>query len=194
MNGQTDPGATASAAQEAEALGPVLADLESRSDQLAAALTRAFAQGVTGAKSFDEALRGLAQKLSAMALDAGLKPLESLFSSALGTLFSGAGATPAADPAAAASRFASGGVVSAPTFFRDAGGGLGLMGEAGSEAILPLRRGPDGALGVALSGGGSAGPAIVFHIQTPDADSFRRSEAELAAMMARATRRGSRHL
>ncbi|EPF6395366.1 phage tail tape measure protein, partial [Proteus mirabilis] len=42
-------------------------------------------------------------------------------------------------------------VVSSPTLFAFAKGGtpnLGLMGEAGSEAIMPLKRGPDGSLGV----------------------------------------------
>ncbi|EJZ7017985.1 phage tail tape measure protein [Salmonella enterica] len=48
----------------------------------------------------------------------------------------------------------SGSVVSRPTFFAFAKG-VGVMGEAGPEAILPLRRGADGKLGVvAASGGG----------------------------------------
>lgn len=49
----------------------------------------------------------------------------------------------------------SGSVVSRPTFFAFAKG-AGVMGEAGPEAILPLRRGADGKLGVvaASSGGG----------------------------------------
>ncbi|EHC5874299.1 phage tail tape measure protein [Salmonella enterica subsp. enterica serovar Eastbourne] len=48
----------------------------------------------------------------------------------------------------------SGSVVSRPTFFAFAKG-AGVMGEAGPEAILPLRRGSDGKLGVvAASGGG----------------------------------------
>jgi phage-related minor tail protein len=48
--------------------------------------------------------------------------------------------------------FAKGGVVSSPTLFQFADGGAmqtGLMGEAGPEAIMPLKRGPDGKLGVA---------------------------------------------
>jgi tape measure domain-containing protein len=48
-------------------------------------------------------------------------------------------------------RYAKGGIVNAPTLFRYAKGGTfapGLMGEAGPEAILPLRRTPDGRLGV----------------------------------------------
>jgi hypothetical protein len=44
--------------------------------------------------------------------------------------------------------FANGGVVGGPAFF-GMQGGLGLMGEAGPEAIMPLRRGRDGKLGVA---------------------------------------------
>lgn len=45
----------------------------------------------------------------------------------------------------------SGSVVSRPTLFPFAKG-IGLMGEAGAEAILPLKRGSDGKLGVASGG------------------------------------------
>ncbi|MFU0503659.1 phage tail tape measure protein [Pseudaminobacter sp. NGMCC 1.201702] len=48
--------------------------------------------------------------------------------------------------------FARGGVVSRPTLFPMANG-AGLMGEAGPEAIMPLRRGPDGRLGVTAANG-----------------------------------------
>ena len=54
--------------------------------------------------------------------------------------------------------FANGGIVSSPTLFKFAKGGgfnTGLMSESGPEAIMPLRRGADGKLGVASSGGGS---------------------------------------
>ncbi|MDY7001715.1 MAG: phage tail tape measure C-terminal domain-containing protein [Thermodesulfobacteriota bacterium] len=44
-------------------------------------------------------------------------------------------------------RFASGGVVSSPTLFP-----LGVMGEAGPEAILPLQRTRSGDLGVRVAG------------------------------------------
>jgi plasmid stabilization system protein ParE len=50
--------------------------------------------------------------------------------------------------------FADGGIVDRPTLFGFAGG-TGLMGEAGPEAIMPLKRGPDGKLGVAGGGGGT---------------------------------------
>jgi lambda family phage tail tape measure protein len=54
--------------------------------------------------------------------------------------------------------FAMGGVVTRPTMFAFANGGvgrLGLMGEAGPEAIMPLRRLPSGKLGVGSTGGGA---------------------------------------
>jgi hypothetical protein len=56
-------------------------------------------------------------------------------------------------------RFAKGGVVNSPTLFQFANGGSlnnGLMGEAGPEAIMPLKRGSDGRLGVAQVSDGGA--------------------------------------
>jgi phage-related minor tail protein len=52
-------------------------------------------------------------------------------------------------------KFANGGIVSSPTLFKFADGGTtrtGLMGEAGPEAIMPLKRGADGSLGVQANG------------------------------------------
>lgn len=48
----------------------------------------------------------------------------------------------------------SGSVVNSPTLFPFAKG-MGLMGEAGPEAIMPLKRGADGTLGVSGGGGGN---------------------------------------
>ena len=58
-------------------------------------------------------------------------------------------------------------VVSSPTLFAFAKGGApnaGLMGEAGPEAIMPLKRGPDGNLGVRMYGGNGDTAAPVVHI------------------------------
>jgi phage-related minor tail protein len=55
--------------------------------------------------------------------------------------------------------FANGGVVSSPTMFPMARG-MGVMGEAGPEAIMPLERGTDGRLGVRAQGGGQGGVVI----------------------------------
>lgn len=49
--------------------------------------------------------------------------------------------------------FANGGIVTRPTIFPMARG-MGLMGEAGPEAVMPLRRGRDGRLGVQAAGAG----------------------------------------
>ena len=49
--------------------------------------------------------------------------------------------------------YRNGGVVGSPTMFQYGGSNLGIMGEAGPEAILPLQRGKGGKLGVQSSGG-----------------------------------------
>lgn len=78
--------------------------------------------------------------------------------------------------------FASGGVITSPSVFPMANGGIGLAGEAGPEGILPLSRGSDGKLGVIAQGGGGARPVVnqTFVITTPDAESFRKSQRQLA--------------
>ncbi|EBK0596804.1 phage tail tape measure protein [Salmonella enterica subsp. enterica serovar Javiana] len=57
----------------------------------------------------------------------------------------------------------SGSIVNRPTFFAFARGAA-VMGEAGPEAILPLRRGANGKLGVVAAGGGMAMFAPQYHI------------------------------
>lgn len=68
------------------------------------------------------------------------------------------------------------------------------MGERGAEAIMPLSRGPDGRLGVRAGSGASRPLSVVVQVSTPDADSFRRSEAQVSAAIARAVARGNRAL
>lgn len=58
--------------------------------------------------------------------------------------------------------FASGGVVNSPTMF-PLNNGVGLMGEAGSEAIMPLKRGKNGDLGVQATQ-----PNINIYNQSPN--------------------------
>nr|WP_272210657.1 hypothetical protein [Marinicella sp. W31]MDC2876558.1 hypothetical protein [Marinicella sp. W31] len=99
-------------------------------------------------------LGGLGRRLSELALNSAIKPLENAISGQIGNLTDGLLQVFAHADGGVPGRitpFASGGVVSRPTYF-PMSGGLGLMGEAGSEAIMPLKRGPDGSLGVSASG------------------------------------------
>jgi phage-related minor tail protein len=180
---------------EAQALADVMDDLERRSQRFGSALTSALQAATTGGKGLDSVLQGLGTRLSNIALSAGLKPLENMLSSAVSSLTSGAGSLFAFANGGVPGRvtpFAEGGVVSSPTFFPMVGD-MGLMGEAGSEAILPLKRGADGSLGVA-SAGGAGGTQIVFNVTASDAASFRRSEGQISAMLARSVGRGQRGL
>jgi lambda family phage tail tape measure protein len=86
--------------------------------------------------------------------------------------------------------FAQGGIVSTATGF-GMRGGMGLMGEAGPEAIMPLARGPDGKLGV--KGGASGGTTVVMNITTPDVQGFQRSQSQIAAQLSRALNAGNRN-
>jgi phage-related minor tail protein len=161
-----------------------LKNLQDLAASFGSQLTGALKSAVVSGRSLDDILRRIGLNLAGMALNQGLQPLQNLASSFFSSLFRFAkgGVVP----------FASGGVVSSPTYF-PLGGRAGVMGEAGAEAILPLQRSADGRLGVA--GGTGAKPVnVVFNVSTPDAASFRKSEAQLTAMLARAVGRGSRGL
>ena len=174
-------------------------DLTAGVQGFARAMTQAFSASVTGGKQFEDVLKSLALRLSDLALKLAFKPLEKSLTSGITTLLSGltgsvgGGATSSAPLAAASGAikpFAAGGVIGTPSYFPMINGGVGLAGEAGPEAIMPLQRGPDGRLGVA----GAASNSITVHIATPDLESFRRSESYITGQIARAVARGQRSL
>ncbi|MCM2291906.1 phage tail tape measure protein [Allorhizobium sp. BGMRC 0089] len=176
-----------------------LTDLESRSKNFGTALTSALKNATTGGESLETTLKSLAGSLANITLSSGLKPLESALSSLAGSTVSSLSSGVSSLFAFAKggvpgsiTPFANGGVVSSPTYFGMGGGSTGLMGEAGSEAILPLKRGSDGSLGVAMQGG--SGTSINFNVQTADASSFQKSQSQLSAMLARTVKRGQRNL
>jgi phage-related minor tail protein len=126
----------------------------------------ALSDVITGAKSLSDAFKdmfdNIAERITQMIADRWIEQLfgqtgstasgssggwisaiASLFASANGNVFSGG------EPVQA---FANGGVVSGPTLFPMRGSRIGLMGEAGPEAIMPLERGSDGRLGVRAQG------------------------------------------
>ncbi len=198
LDGSGGGDAAASLSTTLDGVGTRTRDLTAGSNAFARAITAAFAQGATGAKSFDSVLKSLALRLSSLSLNLALKPVASALTSGLTNLFSGGlnslslGANNAAADAGPVQPFAKGGVIAAPSFFPLGSGRVGLAGEAGAEAIMPLARGPDGRLGIAASGAG--GGNVTINIATPDADSFRHSEIYLTGLIARAVARGQRGL
>jgi tape measure domain-containing protein len=165
---------------------------------------RALGEGEEGTKALERALTAMAEQilkqLPTMFLQAGLQ-LISNGQWALGLGFIAAagstaiisgyvdgqtkGATKNAhgnifdEYGKAARAFADGGtftnqIVSAPTYFRH-GGGLGLMGEAGPEAIMPLTRMPNGDLGVQTAGGGAQ---VTVNIINNTGAEVRQEESE----------------
>ncbi len=86
--------------------------------------------------------------------------------------------------------YANGGVVGAPTAFQHSGG-LGVMGEAGPEAIMPLKRGKNGKLGVQAEGG-SQQPVVIhqsFNFSANGDESVKRIIAQEAPRIANLTQK-----
>ena len=116
-------------------------------DRFSGHIENAFMAMVDGSQSVENAFKSLMRNIildiyQQMVAQRAASTIMSFLPFANGGAFSGGKVTP----------FASGGVVSRPTLFPMANG-AGLMGESGPEAIMPLKRGKDGKLGV--EGGGT---------------------------------------
>lgn len=173
-------------------------DMATLEKGLSRGLRRAFDGLVLDGQKLSDALENMAQSMINTAYSAAIRPVTDhvggLIASGVGNMVQGL--FPFADGGTFSQGrvvpFATGGVVSSPTYF-PMRGATGLMGEAGPEAILPLARGADGRLGVQTSGGRSASPTIVMNISTPDVAGFNRSRNQIAAQMSRALGRGNRN-
>jgi phage-related minor tail protein len=191
MSDSSDWGET-SAANTLSGLTSKTTALAGSATAFSKAMTQAFAASVISGKQLDDVLKSLALKISDLALKAAFKPVQSGLDGVLQNLLSGfSGGSVQRNAQGAIKPFAAGGVVGTPSYFPMMDGGVGLAGEAGPEAIMPLARGPDGRLGVAGQGGGNT---IHVQIATPDVDSFRRSESYVTGQIARAVARGQRSL
>jgi hypothetical protein len=139
-------------------LNKTLKEQKSIGEELGLTFSSAFEDAIVGGKGFADVLAGIAQDIARILIRKNVTtPLAeaiggfdfgSIFGSANGNAFGPSGLIP----------FASGGVVNSPTFFKFGTGGSfsnGVMGEAGPEAILPLKRGAGGKLGVVAQGGGN---------------------------------------
>lgn len=140
--------------KEMEKIGDLAQEI---SNTVGSELNSAFSSVVRGTATVSEALTQFAQnvliEIAEQLFDKMItQPLVKSLGGALGGIsltnangnaFNESGVVP----------FAKGGVVSSPQLFAFGNGGrLGVMGEAGPEAILPLARGPGGKLGVRSSG------------------------------------------
>jgi phage-related minor tail protein len=182
----------------------VNADTSALSTELrrAAGLGRQFSSALVGAfdsiavkgKNVGDVLRTLTLRLSEIVLKAALRPVEQGFGNLVTGLMSGGvafakgGVLRQGMPVP----FASGGVIQSPISFPLANGRFGIAGERGAEAIMPLSRGPDGRLGIASRSGSAMN--VTFNVAAQDAQSFLRSETQVAAMLARAVSLGQRNL
>ncbi|KAF0136212.1 MAG: Phage-related minor tail protein or protein transfer agent orfg11 like protein [Methylocystaceae bacterium] len=147
-----------------------------------------FGSAAASGRNFNDVLSTIAQSLTRMALRTGTKALAEGLVSGLSGMFSGA-----FGGAGTIAPFAQGGVVASPTYFAS-GGAMGLMGERGAEAIMPLARGADGRLGVVAQAAGARPVSVTVNIAAQDIESFRRSEAQITGALARAVARGQRNL
>ncbi len=159
-------------------------------------LRQAFDGLVLDGRSLSDVLGGLAEKMSKTVYAAAVNPVTDHFGGLMADGLNAvvSGLMPFADGGTFSQGrvlpFAKGGVVAQATSF-PMRGGMGLMGEAGPEAIMPLARGPDGTLGVRGGGGGAV--TVNMNITTPDVQGFQRSRGQIAAQMSRALGRSDRH-
>ena len=163
---------------------------------LSRGLRKAFDGVAFDGMKLSDALSTVARSMVNTTYNAAMKPVTDhvggLISQGVGSLMQGI--LPFADGAPFSQGrvmpFAQGGIVSTATGF-GMRGGMGLMGEAGPEAIMPLARGPDGKLGV--KGGASGGTTVVMNITTPDVQGVQRSQSQIAAQLSRALNAGNRN-
>ena len=160
-------------------------------------LRRAFDGLVFDGVKLSDALRGVARTMADTVYGVAMKPVQNALGGAIAQGLNGLlGGLMPFEKGGAFSQgrvmpFAKGGVVAQATAF-PMRGAMGLMGEAGPEAIMPLARGADGRLGVQAAG--SARPVtVVMNITTPDVQGFQRSQTQIAAQAQRMLARGQRN-
>jgi broad specificity phosphatase PhoE len=175
------------ASLEADAHADRLEQLQDRAERGADAMTDLFMSIFDGSMSAKDAvLQLIAEILRAQAME-GFRTLAAagggvtgwlggLLANARGNAFSTGSVVP----------FAKGGVFDSPTYFPMVGGRTGVLGEGlDDEAILPLRRGSDGKLGVRAQGSGKGRNITLNPVFQVDARGAQRGAAEEFAMQLR---------
>ena len=141
---------------------------ESMKGTIEVGLSNAIMGLLQGTKSLSESLSNILNQMASLVIQAGVR---ALLPFADGGVISQGKVTP----------FAYGGVVNKPTLFPMANG-AGLMAEQGPEAIMPLRRGRSGRLGVEASGGG----ATTVNVSVDASGSSVQGDSSQAAQLGKA--------
>lgn len=143
--------------------------------QFGNAIGSAFEGLVLKGKSLGDTVRSLSQSLSSIAFRAAFKPLEQGIGNMLsGALSGGATLSPAAATNPLAALFSSSGSIGAPSSFPLESLAAGITTGAGAAV-------------------GSA-PNVTFNVTATDAESFKRSEAQISSLLSRAVAQGQRSL
>jgi hypothetical protein len=128
---------------------------------------------ITGKSSFSDMANSIIADMARMVIQQNVTgPLAESVGNWASSLFANADGNVYTAPGLSAY---SGSIVSSPTVFPFAHG-VGLMGEAGPEAIMPLKRGRDGKLGVASSGG-SVEVNVINNVRGAQATQTTRQDA-----------------
>jgi hypothetical protein len=168
---------------------------EELANDIAGSMGDAFLSIVDGTKSVKDAFQDMARYIIRRLYE--ILVVEQMVQSISGAI-GGAMAGPVQGPPAPSANgnifsngsivpFANGGIVGSPLLFPMAGGRTGLMGEAGPEAIMPLKRGKNGKLGVASEGGGNVTVNQTFAFQANGDESVKKIIAQQAPKIAQMT-------
>lgn len=161
-----------------------LQQMESLQQSVAETIGDGFMSMVDGTKTVKDAFRDMARDIIKQLYEVlVVQRLVNSVKGFLGGSFANGGAFSAGKQIQA---YANGGVVGGPTYFPMAGGKTGLMGEAGPEAIMPLKRGRGGKLGVSVEGS-SGSVNVVNNINVTGGSDPAAIRAEVAKLMPQIT-------
>ena len=170
------------------------AQQEALADTISGAMGDAFMSIIDGTKSAGDAFKDMAKLIiSELFKILVVEKMVKSISGAISGAFGGGTPLPSADGnvfsgGSHVQAYANGGVVGGPTYFPMSGGKTGLMGEAGPEAIMPLKRGSNGKLGVQMEGGATTTVVQNFNFQANGDDSVKKLIAQAAPKIAQMTK------
>ena len=157
-------------------------------DNIANSFGDAFTSMADGTKTVKDAFRDMARDIIKQLYQ--ILVVEQMVASISGAIRGAMGGSPMQGPMPSGNTipYANGGVVGSPTTFPMSGGKTGLMGEAGPEAIMPLKRGANGKLGVQMEGGATTTVVQNFNFSANGDESVKKLIAQAAPKIADMTK------